>query len=563
MTAEPHSRRALTTHVRATPEIRLSLRAAFCLSAPLIVGLIINQRFYSIVMAIGALWAISQDGLDEWHVRGPRLLWVAISGTAGVGIGALFVNHHSSNLALVVLYGVVAFVAGCIEASNRATAGAYLLIGTILGGGLGFTGKIGPATLAVALGSLLVLVVAALMNLGSRASDQRLGLARAFNALADVVDAIGTAQFYDVRERSVATLDRTHDVIGSHRVHPGNAEEVAFRQCLIAALRVGEVISYLEGRGLSVDPAMASGLRELASTLANRNAQAAVEQLKAFPHLFQTPSGLDPVVLRALEPEPLSPRESLPLAPISLTSTRAAIPLRERARFGLILAVATTLATVISVVLADPHRYWLPLAVAFILRPDVGPVITRALARTFGTAVGVGIAALVALSGNAILVLIILSCVMAAIQPWASRRSHALGVMVFTPIVFVFLGLLGSDKGLFSARIIDTAIAAGIVLVLDIVAWTTAPSMRPAQQLNAARAALARYEREATLSDPARRNQLRRSALRAVGSTRVSLNLTRAEPRLLGRHDATTGAALDDVERAIDAHTVSLLEEDP
>src|ERR1700744_5470116 len=106
--------------VHATPEIRLSLRAALCLSSPLIVGVIIDQREYSIIFAIGSLWAISQDGLDEWRVRGPRLLWVGIAAGVGVMIGASVVNHDTASWALIVLYGVVAVIAGYIEASNRA-----------------------------------------------------------------------------------------------------------------------------------------------------------------------------------------------------------------------------------------------------------------------------------------------------------------------------------------------------------------------------------------------------------------------------------------------------------
>ena len=82
---------------------------------------------------------------------------------------------------------------------------------------------------------------------------------------------------------------------------------------------------------------------------------------------------------------------------------------------------------------------------------------------------------------------------MAAIQPWAQRRSHALAVMTFTPVVFVFLGLIGKSGNLFGVRIIDTALGAAIVLLVDVLLWTTAPSLRPHQQLADARAAAARY----------------------------------------------------------------------
>jgi len=35
---------------------------------------------------------------------------------------------------------------------------------------------------------------------------------------------------------------------------------------------------------------------------------------------------------------------------------------------------------------------------------------------------------------------------MAAAVPWAAQRSHALTVMVFTPIIFVFVGVLGPTR---------------------------------------------------------------------------------------------------------------------
>ena len=68
----------------ARPNIRLSLRSAFCICAPLIVGVMIHQTLDSIFVAIGALWAVSQDGLDDWRVRGRRILGVAMGG--GVGL---------------------------------------------------------------------------------------------------------------------------------------------------------------------------------------------------------------------------------------------------------------------------------------------------------------------------------------------------------------------------------------------------------------------------------------------------------------------------------------------
>src|SRR5271170_5124602 len=102
------------------------------------------------------------------------MLGVALAGGPGLALGALFVNHESAGWSLVVLFGAVAFVAGLIEASLWATQGMYLLLGAILGGGLGFTGRVWQSAVCLTLGGLLVYFVAALTDRRSRRSDQRL-----------------------------------------------------------------------------------------------------------------------------------------------------------------------------------------------------------------------------------------------------------------------------------------------------------------------------------------------------------------------------------------------------
>ena len=77
------------------------------------------------------------------------------------------------------------------------------------------------------------------------------------------------------------------------------------------------------------------------------------------------------------------------LEPLGAAPHRPPVPLRERARLALLLAAAIVVASVAGYALHGPRGYWLPLALAFIFRPDLGPVTRRAAGRTAGTAVGV------------------------------------------------------------------------------------------------------------------------------------------------------------------------------
>jgi len=545
----------------AAPQIRLSLRAAFCLSAPLTLGLILNQRVYAIVFSIGALWAISQDGVDEWGVRGPRLLWVGVAAAAGTTIGAATVALSKSGWTLIMLFSVIALLAGFIEASNRATPGAYLLIGTVVGAGLRFSGRVWQSCLALFLGALWVYLVAALTDFRRRISNQRIFLANAFDSLALLIEAVGSSRFYELRAKAVVTLDAAQDVVGRSGIHSGSAEEVALHKSLIVALRSGEVISYLEGKELCVDASVPAALREVASNLRDSSGIEAGASLEGLQDRFSAIAGLDhkiTAVLAVSDPSLLratTPRGS------SRASTRARLSIVERVRFACILGVAIGVGTIIARALDGPHGFWLPMSIAFILRPDLGPVITRALARTIGTIIGVSIAAFVAWLSSSIVVLIVLSCVMAALVPWSVKRSHVLAVVTFTPIIFVFLSLLGTDKYLLVPRIVDTALGAAIVLLLDLFLWSTAPSLRPSQQLEKARMASDRYGREASRDDALRRHLLRRSALRAVANARSSLAQASAETHPLRRPDPAIAAELNAIEASIDAHTVTLLEE--
>jgi hypothetical protein len=542
---------------RFTSQARLSTRAALCLATPLVVGLLISQRGYGTLVALGALWGVSQDGLDRWHNRAPRLLGVALLGGPGLALGAFFVNHVHAPWALVVLFGAVAFLAGFIEASLWATQGMYLLLGTILGGGLSFTGRIWQSALCPMVGGLFVYAVASLTDRRSRRIDQRNCLVDSMQALAQLMDALGTVELNHARSRAVVILDAAQDVIGSKRV-PADDEGVAIHQVFVVVLQVGELASYLSSKGEAVNRSVADALRAVAATIREQSCAAAVIQLDVLATAFATPltTPSQQFIARAFR----CPERSTLVSEMPFRSTIDRLPMLDRARFASLLALAVIVATVIAHALDGPRGYWLPMTVAFVFRPDLGPVMRRAISRMIGTLAGVGIAAAVALGGNQQISLLILCTAMAAAVPWAAQRSHALTVMVFTPIVFVFVGVLGPDQNLFGPRIVDTAIGAAIVLAIDYLLWLHAPSLRPRQQLDQVGAAVASYQKTTPASDPVTRHSLRRNALRSVTRARSAIKLAGTEPHLLQETGAPYLARLNEYIDAIDDHTVELFE---
>lgn len=541
-----------------SPEVRLSLRAAFCLTSVLLIGLWPAARIDSTLVALGSLWVISQDGLDQWRIRSRRLIAVSVATTVGVGLGAgaLIIDPRAN--ALYLIFGVAALVAGWLEASNYASAGAYFITGVVVGAGVGFAHLQVTAVLCVAGGSLWVLAVAFLMDRRNARINQRFVLSNAYASLADLFAAVGHRDFSTVRQATVTALDAAQDVIGSDDARsPGGRapddELLSLRQALVVALQCGEVVSLVVGGHLVVDESMPVALGHVARTLREQSAHDAVNEIRELRRTSDARGEVSVAWRAALRaPERDSLRRRTPFV-----SSREGLSTKERWRFALLLLVVVEVATAIAYLRGGTHEFWLPLAVVYIFRPDLGSVVQRALARTVGTAIGTVIAAALAAVGDPTFALIALACLMAGAVPYAARRSHALTVVAFTPIVFVILGALEPVGGLFWPRVIDTALAALVVLGVDLLVWSRAPSLRPSQQVSSARDAAELYRRQANLNDVLLRHRLRRNALRAVASARASLTAATHEHR--DRRVGDLGHQLDEIEHSIDQTTARVL----
>ena len=313
---------------RLSPRTRLSLRAAFCLTVPLVFGVIIDQRSYGTLVALGALWGISQDGLDRWRLRGPRLLGVALAAAVGIAIGSFFETHVTSTPALVVLLGVMALAAGVIEASLWSTQGMYLLLGAIIGSGLGFAGRTWQASLAVACGALWVYAVASLSDRRSRRVDQRSSLFHAMRTLAERFEAIDASNAAHLRATAITRLDTAQDVIGAEAVDPSDLEAVALHQCFVVALQFGELTSYVQSTGATVSSAVSSALRDAANVIRYSSARDGLDRLRKYEVQFTSSAHdqLDRYVARAFHP----PAPSAFNGAESFHSTVTRLPLGER-----------------------------------------------------------------------------------------------------------------------------------------------------------------------------------------------------------------------------------------
>lgn len=539
--------------MRVRSSVLLSIRAALCLTIPLLVGVGTDHVREATLFALGALWGVSQDGLDAWPVRSRRLLWLALAVLVGFGIGAVVGLWATEPAARIALLGLAGLLSGYLQASGLVSFGAYGLLGIIVGSGIVAEGSAWWMPIATSLGALWVWAVAAAMDRRSRHEVLRQCIAKAFVAVDHAIGSIGRDDMFAARSMARQALDVAQDAVGTRRPRRDIAEGIAIRQCMLIALHCGELVPYLATLTPPV-PRIAE-LTELAEVLRSGTAQQAVHDLsrrqsgqeaRAYPAPVATPLEIPSVErARSWSPHPIA---------------RFRPPPRECLRFGVLLGGSVAGASAVALAARGPHGFWLPMSVAFILRPDLAPVIRRAAARTVGTLIGVAIAGVLALAGNPPAALIVLSCTMAALMPAATRRGHSYAVVTFTPIVFVFIAMLGNDRGLFGARVVDTALAALLVLVVDLVAWTTSPSLRPQAQLARAEDALRNYLQCRPSTPLVDRALVRRAAFRAIAAAAASQSTADREPAFLLRGDPGIHGRAASLLDQLDGHTAELID---
>ncbi|NED32792.1 FUSC family protein, partial [Streptomyces sp. SID8499] len=162
-----------------------------------------------------------------------------------------------------------------------------------------------------------------------------------------------------------------------------------------------------------------------------------------------------------------------------------ALPWHGRAaqvRYAVLLAACVLVAQLCAGLLHGPRGYWLPMTVAFVYKPDFGPVLRRALHRCAGTLVGVAAIGAVTLLTTDAYVLIGAVAAFGAVMAVGVRHHYALATTGLTAVVFVLVDMLGDHRALYSARILDTALAAAIVLVAHFALWPASAAERAAAQ---------------------------------------------------------------------------------
>ncbi|WP_261994325.1 FUSC family protein [Streptomyces sp. t39] len=208
------------------------------------------------------------------------------------------------------------------------------------------------------------------------------------------------------------------------------------------------------------------------------------------------------------------------------------------ARVGLCCAASTALA----LALGQQHWYWLPATAVFLVKPDLGPLASRAVCRALGTVVGALLCAVLLLTGPGPEALTLSVAVCGALVPFATRHFAAQTAVV-TVLVLCLVALAGEPPAT-GERVVQSLLACATVLVVGHLPLPGRHGNVVRHRLDTATEAARRYLEHVLASpgDQAGRWALRREAYRAAAAAQTAAGLSAAELPTIARH--STGSQL-------------------
>jgi uncharacterized membrane protein YccC len=562
------------------------IRAALAICVPLATAFALGKPSIGVLPAMGGLLGTVADRGGSYLTR------VKLVGATGVFGGAVGLTIGSvihgrgwiAVVAVIVVAGVSALLSSVSDTGSQ--VGLQLLVYTALG--IGPIGALRPwwhTAAGFLVGVIWALALILPSWLLSPHGEEQREVAAVYQALAGELKAIGTEEYTARRQAVTLAIGTAYDELLSSRAIAAGRNRRIMR--LVAELNASNLVA------------------QAATTLAvagERPPPLVIETVARLAEAIRTGSQ-PPMIPPAWDSSPgsLALRDALAGTARVLASdwspgdrTRAAIraetatpPGTPRAGIGdrisqafgggqvsrtfvLRLMVCMGVAGVVSEVLPLQRSYWVLLTVAIVLKPDYGSVFARALQRGIGTIVG-------AVAGAVLLVLVhgtwllIPFGVLAALLPYGRNRNYGLLATFLTPLVVVLIDLLNPGSWqLAGARLVDTLIGCGIVLVLGFAPWPMSWYAHVPGKFGQAALDVCEYMNEALASPPgpgpdaapaaAAQERRLRSTYRALGELRAEFQRTMSEPPSTSRGATAWWPALVGLEQVLDAVTAVSVE---
>jgi len=563
---------------------RHSTRLAVAVTAPMLIGLLAGQLEASMLVCLGALLNSVKVQTDPYRIRFRNFLIIVPMAMAGFLLGSLVAGHGLLTLAFLILMALASGLVSGYGAVYSTGAMQMLMLAVIAAAGHGASSLWLPPLLFAA-GAALAALLLAIEAAFDRHHPERMALVRLLRALAHLARAAAdpaqpssgpslATPFEQQRRHAIDAMQAAYSGLlaarlqsdGSTPANDHRAEVLATAEALFSALVAGggspDELTNVGHRLDAMATAVAkngprpslSGRRPDEPGLASDSADRLLDEI------WSETAPSDASAHAAAAPGRAGRAAATPQTRSIAERFSRLAPGREVVVSALRLALCLAIAFAAQSLLGGARSYWIPLCVVIVLKPDFGSVFVRAVQRSLGTILGVGIGVLILTLVPKGLWLIAVTALLGFLIPGAGQRGYALQCAFLTPLVLILIDLTAPggtvDFGL--PRLVDTLIGSGIALVFGYLIWPRDPAPHIHASFSGAMAAMGALLRAACGSRPTQAEIFvaTMAASRSLSNLRATLQRALAEPPPASREATAWFPIVVEMERLFDRITL-------
>jgi len=548
---------------QAKPDWWRVVRSGIAVVTPIVLALLSGNIALGMIPAMGAMATTMADQSGPYRTRLLRALRIAPSAAAGFAIGDLV---NGSGWIAVVVMVLLALLSALFSAFGNvgSVAGLQMLLFASLGSGMAMSGPRWLGPLLFLAGAAWAVLLTLTGWLFTPSAPERRAVAAAYRALADMQEAVGTDD-YEMRRQDLTTaLNAAYDTV--LRARSTEAGPDSDRSRLVALLNqtnpATEATLTVASEGRRPRPEVVEAVRRTADAIMDRT-----DPPEMPPPIRTSPGSRAMAAALANIADVLSGRDvnaeerALSAANWRERLRMAADDLRGGWLFrqhAVRLMACMAVAGVLTEMLVLERSYWVQLTIAIVLKPDFGSVFGRALQRAGGTVIGVFVGgALVTVVPYGPWILVPLA-LFAALMPLGQQYNYGLFTAFNAPLVVLLVDLLtrgGWD--LVWARMLDTLLGCGIVLIIGYAPWPSSWHARVGIRFADAVDTTRDYLEHALASGPD--SERRRGTYRALSDLRTVFQRALSEPRRISERATYWWPAVVDLERLADQVTATAI----
>lgn len=378
-----------------------AISAGVCAGLPVLVGLLLGNLPYGLIAGIGSFTYLYTFNVPYAH-RAKKLFFCLLGMSLSVGLGTLLAPFPFATAIAVGLMGMIAvFIFGAFKIPGPSAI--FFVLGFLMSTGMPIDPSLAPLRAGlVFLGGALAWILGMIGWFINPHGPEIIAVQKAFSLLADFLDAVGTKQFHEARQKLMSSLKTADDTLLAGHLSWRSSDH--YKRLLLLHEQANtiflEVLEHVEERSDRLPPEIGAAVRLIATSIDPKKRRNASKTRWPKP----ADKGMDRLIslidhAHDMVKEPMSRFDrTIPLSkPSPWTIVMGAfdknsIVFFTAVRYGVVLSIAALIANS----LHFHHSYWVPLSCAAVMSGStIVATFHRAIQRSIGTIIGVIIATLI------------------------------------------------------------------------------------------------------------------------------------------------------------------------